>query len=178
MDELEQEVTGGEVTVPLCRRADAFCDGDGLEQIKKDVASGEVNQPIVAGCSSRVMAREFDSVGAPVVRALIMCLVFFAAILLDRQWRLMTNIAMAALIILLINPTSLYATSFQLSFMAVISIAYIYPKISTWIFPNAKGSNKHKKMVKSWLLISLGVSFSAVLGTAPLVVCYFNLVVS
>jgi len=67
-DALEQAVSGG-MQVKSCKRAFSFCDGDGYEQIKQDVESGEVNQVIVAGCSPRVMVQEFNQVGAQVFRA-------------------------------------------------------------------------------------------------------------
>ncbi len=70
MDELEEDVTGGfDFSVSHCRRASSFCTGEGLEQLKKDVADGEVNQAIIAACSPRVMNREFDEVGAQIIRA-------------------------------------------------------------------------------------------------------------
>ncbi len=70
MDELEEDVTGGfDFSVSHCRRAASFCAGEGMEQLKKDVADGEVNQAIIAGCSPRVMTREFDEVGAQIIRA-------------------------------------------------------------------------------------------------------------
>jgi quinone-modifying oxidoreductase subunit QmoB len=70
MDDMEQDATGGmEYSVPLCRKADSFCSGDGYAQLKQDVDSGEVNQAIIAGCSPRVMTREFDELGAQIIRA-------------------------------------------------------------------------------------------------------------
>mgnify|MGYP001305623195 FL=1 len=70
MDELEEDVTGGfDFSVSHCKRAASFCTGEGYEELKKDVADGEVNQAIIAGCSPRVMTREFDEVGAQIIRA-------------------------------------------------------------------------------------------------------------
>ncbi len=70
MDDLADDVTGGmEYSVSHCKRAAAFCTGEGLEELKKDVESGEVNQAIIAGCSPRVMVQEFEQVGAQIIRA-------------------------------------------------------------------------------------------------------------
>jgi len=68
VDDLEGVVTG-ELNISHCRRSDAFCAGDGFEQLSGDVRDGTVNQPIVVGCSPRVMCEEFGSLGVEVTRA-------------------------------------------------------------------------------------------------------------
>jgi len=67
MDALEQAVTGS-MMVSNCKRSQGFCSGEGLDQIKADVKSGEVNQAIIAGCSPRVMVQEFNEVGGQIFR--------------------------------------------------------------------------------------------------------------
>ena len=56
MDALETAITGG-MMVPNVKQSEAFCAGEGLETIKADMKSGDVNQAIVAGCSPRVMVQ-------------------------------------------------------------------------------------------------------------------------
>ncbi len=68
MDALETAITGG-MMVSNVKQSDAFCSGKGLETIKSDMKSGDVNQAIVAGCSPRVMVQEFNEVGGQVFRA-------------------------------------------------------------------------------------------------------------
>jgi len=58
----------------------------------------------------------------PAVRATIMGLVVATAILLGRRWNSFNSLGLAALIILLIYPLSLFTPSFQLSFAAVVGI--------------------------------------------------------
>lgn len=108
----------------------------------------------------------------PVVRALLMTLVFIVAILFDCQWRMVTNIFIAAFLILLVNPTSLYSASFQLSFAAVIAIAAISPSVVRHLWPDQQRNNLFRP--KAWLLTSLAISCAAAIGTGPLAVYYFN----
>ena len=113
----------------------------------------------------------------PVVRALIMTSVFVMALLFDSQWSIPTNIAIAALIILTLNPTGLYTVSFQLSFAAVIAIALIVPAISGLLCPFSHGENdKSPKFagIKKWALASIYLSIAAMLGTMPLLMYNFN----
>ncbi len=111
----------------------------------------------------------------PVVRALIMTSVFLLAILFDRQWHVPTNIAIAALLILIIYPASLFTVSFQLSFAAVISIAAVLPQI------NIKGKNNDettispiRQKIYSALKGAVLLSCAATAGTLPLLLYYFN----
>lgn len=56
------------------------------------------------------------------VRAFIMISVMFVAVLMDRQALAMRNVALAALLILLVTPESLLDPGFQMSFAAVIAL--------------------------------------------------------
>lgn len=122
----------------------------------------------------------------PVVRALLMTVVFILSVIFDRQKSLYTNIAIAALIILTWQPVSLYSAGFQLSFAAVIAIAIIYPLIHHLLFespsssPTAEASPDEvsapgwKRPFTNWLLAGICVSVAATLGTAPLLIYHFN----
>ena len=65
----------------------------------------------------------------PVSRALLMVTLVFLALLLKKQSDLLNNLALAALILLLLSPASLFRPSFQLSFVSVWAIGYLLPKI-------------------------------------------------
>jgi competence protein ComEC len=115
----------------------------------------------------------------PVVRSLIMISVFLLAVLFDRQWHFPTNIAIAALIILLINPAELFNVSFQLSFAAVIAIAAIMPQFMPLVLPSEDKTEEYqRKMIlgKISTLIKGGffLSLAALAGILPLLVFYFN----
>ncbi len=112
----------------------------------------------------------------PVVRALLMTMVFILAILSNRQWTIINNIAFAALVILAWKPSSLFHVSFQLSFAAVISIGLMYPKVQNLIkvpedtIQKGKISQKTKALLTSCMAMSIAAS----LGTFPLLLYHFN----
>ncbi len=61
----------------------------------------------------------------PAMRATIMGVVFAAAILLDRRWSSFNSLALAAILILIVQPLSLFTPGFQLSFVAVAGILMV-----------------------------------------------------
>ncbi|NOX25195.1 MAG: DNA internalization-related competence protein ComEC/Rec2, partial [Deltaproteobacteria bacterium] len=113
----------------------------------------------------------------PAVRALIMVAVFIGALLVNRQWSIMNNIAIAALVILAINPALLFTASFQLSFAAIISIAIFLPTLGKIITRTPTGKDKRPKAARrfiNWCLFSLLISLAAMAGTAPILIYHFN----
>jgi len=62
----------------------------------------------------------------PTVRAFVMVAIMFAAVMMDRQALAMRNVAIAALVVLLVMPESLLDPGFQMSFAAVISLIAAY----------------------------------------------------
>ncbi len=58
-------------------------------------------------------------------RAMIMALVFFASVILDREKDIWSTLAFAALIVLSLDPDALFSISFQLSFGAVLGILWL-----------------------------------------------------
>ena len=59
-------------------------------------------------------------------RALFMTLIVFAAVLVDRQALTMRNLALAALIVIVLEPEAILGVSFQLSFAAVAALVAVY----------------------------------------------------
>jgi competence protein ComEC len=108
----------------------------------------------------------------PVVRSLIMTGVFITAILLDRQWSSLNNLAIAAFCILLLNPLSIHTASFQLSFAATAAIVLAMPRLAAW---RPQAGNRSPWQTLRYLLISgLFISCAAFLATAPLALFHFN----
>ncbi|MCG2675974.1 DNA internalization-related competence protein ComEC/Rec2 [bacterium] len=99
----------------------------------------------------------------PVVRATIMFGLFLTASCLGRKREVYTTLALAALVILLINPLTLFNVGFQLSFAAVLSILYLYPRI--W---------PRLKFLSSYPAGLISVSLAAWMGVAPLIAYHFN----
>ena len=104
-----------------------------------------------------------------VFRATVMALVIIVAFLTNRSTNIFNSLAIAALIILIINPDEIYSPGFQLSFSAVIAIGVIYPIISRVI---------NRLQIKSkfvrYVLLFMAVSFAAQIGTMPFTLIYFG----
>ena len=108
-------------------------------------------------------------------RAVIMATVFLMAFLFEKEQDPMNTLAMAAMIILVAYPPSLFSISFQLSFIAVLSIIY------GWSLRYVNFTGNKGMIKKGWgirilqrLFSFVLVSFFAILGTLPLVMFYFN----
>jgi competence protein ComEC len=115
--------------------------------------------------------------GISVIRAAIMVITFFFSILFNRQRNLLHTLALAAFLILIFSPPSLFDISFQLSFLAVLSILYLIPRIlqglkqrGIFLLPNP---SRWKNFLR-YTLLSLLVTGVAICGTTPLVAFYFN----
>ncbi len=116
----------------------------------------------------------------PTMRAVIMVIVFLVALILDRERDIYNTMAIAALVILLIAPTSILDASFQLSFAAILAIVFITPRLRM-IFKRedtletilmGKSVSLRIKEKISYILM---VSIAAFLGTAPIVAYHFRL---
>lgn len=114
----------------------------------------------------------------PVVRSLIMVSTFVFALLVDRQWSVVNNIAIAAFLILAVNPANIFTASFQLTFVAVLSIALFLPDLAKIIEQSSKVESPFSLRVwhgfKKWTVLSLLISIAAGLGTAPIVAYQFH----
>ncbi len=104
-----------------------------------------------------------------VCRATIMLIIYLFALLTKRQYDSITALFISALIILMVNPYSLFNISFILSATATLSIILIYPKIYAKLSPLCK-ENK----ILLFLLSSLSISIAVLLGTMPFVAYYFG----
>ncbi len=102
-------------------------------------------------------------------RAGVMAIVLIVAFITNRSTNLLNSVAIAALVILIIFPAELFTPGFQLSFSAVISIAIIYPPIGKIISNLEINNNIARK-----LLLFIGVSLAAQIGTMPFTIYYFG----
>ncbi|MGC9150773.1 MAG: ComEC/Rec2 family competence protein [Microbacter sp.] len=101
-----------------------------------------------------------------VTRATIMFSLMALGMTLERKPRIVNTIFFSAFIMLLYQPTYLFNVSFQLSYVAVLSIVYFEPKFNALIVV-------HNKALK-WIWTLLCVSFAAQLGTSALGIFYFH----
>jgi competence protein ComEC len=108
-------------------------------------------------------------------RAVIMVTVFLAAFLFEREHDPMNTLAVAALLILVVHPPSLFSISFQLSFTAVLAILYGLSRVQIPWRSDSRGIKTPKRVrAATKLFYFFMVSFFAILGTLPLTMFYFN----
>lgn len=108
-------------------------------------------------------------------RAVIMVTLFLMTFIIEKEHDLVNTLAIAAMLILIVSPPSIFSISFQLSFSAVLAILCGMPLIN--------GKRRMSKTIgkRTWpfqiikkLFSFFMVSFFAILGTLPLVMVYFN----
>ncbi len=107
----------------------------------------------------------------PVLRATVMAIVLMSAYLVKREADIYNSCAVALIFILVINPRQLFDIGFQLSFVSVISIVYLYPKLKSFLSPSVLKIKYIRFLVEGCL-----VSLSAWLGTMSLIAYYFRIV--
>ncbi|MEW6074880.1 MAG: ComEC/Rec2 family competence protein [Candidatus Omnitrophota bacterium] len=113
---------------------------------------------MVVGCASSV------------VRATVMASIFLCAGFFRREADVYNSLAAAAIVILSINPRQIFDIGFQLSFASVLSIAYFYPRLSSFLRIRCVKPRPLRYFLRACL-----VSASAWLGTMGLIACYFRL---
>ncbi len=105
-------------------------------------------------------------------RAFIMTALFILAIMLERTPHPLRSLALAAGIILSLNPEYIFHPSFQLSFIAVLSLVSGYELYvrHKWIMGESKGI---LVKIKFYLYSNIYSSFLAGIVTAPVVINQF-----
>ncbi|HQP10511.1 MAG TPA: ComEC/Rec2 family competence protein [Candidatus Omnitrophota bacterium] len=123
------------------------------------------------------------------IRATIMAIVFLASFLLERENETINALAIAALILLLINPLNLFDVGFQLSFLSVLFIILFYPLIMDFFYKLAPGLTEKnypsvqkrtpraiQLQIARFALQSVAVSVAAYLGVGVLATYYFQII--
>ena len=101
-----------------------------------------------------------------VVRAVLMFGILGSASLFQRRTDTINVLALSLLFILIVNPYFLFDIGFQMSYLAVFSIVYLYPIIRSYF--------QTKYIVSTYFLELIGISLVAQLGILPLSVYYFG----
>jgi competence protein ComEC len=101
-----------------------------------------------------------------ILRAALMFSFIIVGQLLGRYTNIYNTLAASAFILLLINPFNVTNIGFQFSYLAVIGIVFLYPKIYSLAYI------KNKLLDKVWGLIC--VSLAAQIIVAPLSIYYFH----
>ncbi|MDR2861098.1 MAG: DNA internalization-related competence protein ComEC/Rec2 [Syntrophobacterales bacterium] len=118
--------------------------------------------------------------GTPVMRAALMAITLMTAILFRKTKDAFNALILAAIIILVFEPTSLFDVAFQLSFVAVAAILYLPEKLQHLFSERQAGRNEESifrrfkdKGTKSFIIFLL-VSVSATLATIPVIAYHFH----
>ncbi len=105
-------------------------------------------------------------------RAFVMTAIFIYAIMIGRKAYPLRSLAIAAFIILSMNPEYIFHPSFQLSFVAVLSLTagYEFYIKNQWILGESKGIFS---AIKFYIASNIYSSFLAAIVTAPVVINQF-----
>lgn len=108
-----------------------------------------------------------------VTRAVIMASLVLIGQAWERRGNIYNTLSAAALIQTFINPVQIFDIGFQLSFVAVFSIIYIYKRLEHFLPVKLTPSFIENTLLKRVVQLFL-VSASALLGTLPITVYYFH----
>ena len=111
-------------------------------------------------------------------RAMIMIITYLFSIVIGREKEIWSTLALAAIMVLAIDPDALFSISFQLSFVAVTGILWLSPGIFK-ILPDpfsSLGLERKNIFSRVYLYISglIVITFSAVVFLMPFTVFYFH----
>jgi len=107
-----------------------------------------------------------------VIRATIMAGAILLGTLFERKTDVYNSLAAAALVMLLWDPMYIFDVGFQLSFAAVLSIVYFYPKLESLIRKIPERFEEIKAI--DYVLKLFAVSLAAQIGTLPFTAYYFG----
>ncbi|MHB8174633.1 MAG: ComEC/Rec2 family competence protein, partial [Nitrospirota bacterium] len=105
------------------------------------------------------------------VRSLLMIMVFLISVLIDREKDSLNVLAGAAMLVLILDPSSLFDISFQLSYCAVLFMALAVNKIKHSARVTDYGLHSG---LKGRLFLAVAILLAVTAGTAPLVAKDFN----
>ncbi len=109
----------------------------------------------------------------PVVRAGIMAGVVMVGSLLYRDVDLINVVSFAGVMILFCRPLFLFDVGFQLSFVSVLGILVLYPRLSALV---SKRLSRSRWRLWRWVIMPALVSVSVELALFPILAYYFNTV--
>ncbi len=119
--------------------------------------------------------------GLPVTaqRAALMCVIFTSAFLISRGRDAFNTLSLAALIVLAIAPYALFDVSFQLSFAAIASMLFLYPRLMAAFGKASEPKNPAqsgfiRRVFRRYVLPTIITTLSATAGTAPIIAFHFN----
>jgi competence protein ComEC len=115
----------------------------------------------------------------PAVRGAIMASLFLFAELLGRQRSAFTSLAFAAAIMVGLSPQILWTASFQMSFLAMAGLIFIFPSLRARgrkVVETTLGEDRPGASIANFVADSFSVTLGAIIAVWPLVACYFGIV--
>ncbi|MGD1934300.1 MAG: ComEC/Rec2 family competence protein [Candidatus Phaeomarinobacter sp.] len=112
-------------------------------------------------------------------RAFVMFTLIFIAVMLDRPAITMRNVALAAMIVMLLTPEAVMEASFQMSFAAAIALVAFYEAARPWLSRWNSALVDRGMLAKAVLYLG-GIALTSIvasLATAPFAAYHFNRVV-
>jgi competence protein ComEC len=114
--------------------------------------------------------------GSPsVIRATVMVIALLFGSLIGREMSLWNSLGLAAVIILGFDPNAFFDVGFRLSFLSLISILYITPKLEEAFGYDRKLAVPFTGKWRRYLWEGVFVSAAAWIGLLPLILFYFNI---
>ncbi|MGQ9806087.1 MAG: ComEC/Rec2 family competence protein [Chlorobiales bacterium] len=111
----------------------------------------------------------------PVVRAVIMALVFEFSRVIERKSYPLNTLAFCLIVIFTLDPRALFSASVHLTTGAVAAILLVYPRLSEFIvFETQVSWLKPIAALAKYVWESLALTFSASIGVSPLIAYYFG----
>src|SRR5947208_2989951 len=109
----------------------------------------------------------------PTQRAFVMTGIVFVAVLIDRLRISMRICALAALVVLMIDPASLVGVSFQMSFGAVVALIAVYEKWGAQIAHLFHRGSSGRKVLGYCGAVAV-TTVVATIGTEPFAIYHFH----
>jgi len=116
---------------------------------------------------------------APVIRGAIMASLFLTAELLGRQRSAITALAFAAAVMVGISPQILWTASFQMSFLAMAGLIFIFPPLQAIGRKAVKatlGEDRPGVSMANIITDSFSVTLGAIIAVWPLIAYYFGII--
>jgi competence protein ComEC len=109
-------------------------------------------------------------------RSMIMAITYLVSVVAGREKDPWSTLALAAIIVLSLDPNDLFNISFQLSFIAVIGIFWLSPYIYRFVKSKFDDLGRGSILSRVYIYFSslLVIGFSAVIFSLPLTTYYFH----
>ncbi|MFH1710472.1 MAG: DNA internalization-related competence protein ComEC/Rec2 [bacterium] len=113
---------------------------------------------------ANLMFTVMTGAGPSIVRAAVMCEVALIADAFERETDFYNSLSISALVLLVLNPLSLFDVGFQLSFLATWALFYIAPAVGDRI----------KEKLPQFFANTIAISVAPTIATAPVIFYNFG----